>query len=166
MPTIAIVLCKYVLAIALVRIVYLYYLNHCVHVNSWRKWTITCFNPNLLECGGDMRPQRKIMMVETTYAFVKLKHIKAAVSAGGIKFNLYDFLFPNMQLEFLKYFWTSSSGSPKFARVARKNSAWLRPQRCLSWLRNKDKDRTSVWLRIFPADLAKRRCQNNVKNNY
>ena len=32
-----------------------------------------------------MRPQRKIMMVETTYAFVKLKQIKAAVSAGGIK---------------------------------------------------------------------------------
>ena len=37
MPTIAIVLCKYVLAIALVRIVYLYYLNHCV--NSLRKFT-------------------------------------------------------------------------------------------------------------------------------
>ena len=35
-----------------------------------------------------MRPQRKIMMVETTYAFVKLKQIKAAVSAGGIKFDL------------------------------------------------------------------------------
>ena len=34
-----------------------------------------------------MRPQRKIMMVEATYAFVKLKQIKAAVSAGGIKFN-------------------------------------------------------------------------------
>ena len=84
MPTIAIVLCKYVLATALVRIVYLYYLNHCV--NSLRKWTITCFNPKLLECGGDMRPQRKIMMVETTHAFVKLKQIKAAVSAGGIKF--------------------------------------------------------------------------------
>ena len=33
-----------------------------------------------------MRPQRKIMMVEATYAFVKLKQIKAAVSAGGIKF--------------------------------------------------------------------------------
>ena len=33
-----------------------------------------------------MRPQRKIMMVETTHAFVKLKQIKAAVSAGGIKF--------------------------------------------------------------------------------
>ena len=31
-----------------------------------------------------MRPQRKIMMVETTHAFVKLKQIKAAVSAGGI----------------------------------------------------------------------------------
>ena len=44
------------------------------------------------------------------------------------QFNLYDFLFPNMQLEFLKYIWTSSSGSPKFARVARKNPAWLRPQ--------------------------------------
>jgi hypothetical protein len=29
--TIAIVLCKYVLAVALVRIVYLYYLNHCVN---------------------------------------------------------------------------------------------------------------------------------------
>ena len=35
-----------------------------------------------------MRPQRKIMMVETTHAFVKLKQIKAAVSAGGIKFEL------------------------------------------------------------------------------
>ena len=35
-----------------------------------------------------MRPQRKIMMVETTHAFVKLKQIKAAVSAGGIKFDL------------------------------------------------------------------------------
>ena len=34
-----------------------------------------------------MRPQRKVMMVETTYAFVKLKQIKAAVSAGGIQFN-------------------------------------------------------------------------------
>ena len=34
-----------------------------------------------------MRPQRKIMMVETTHAFVKLKQIKAAVSAGGIKFD-------------------------------------------------------------------------------
>ena len=34
-----------------------------------------------------MRPQRKIMMVETTHAFVKLKQIKAAVSAGGIKFK-------------------------------------------------------------------------------
>ena len=34
-----------------------------------------------------MRPQRKIMMVEATYAFVKLKQIKAAVSAGGIKFD-------------------------------------------------------------------------------
>ena len=34
-----------------------------------------------------MRPQRKIMMVEATYAFVKLKQIKAAVSAGGIKFE-------------------------------------------------------------------------------
>ena len=34
-----------------------------------------------------MRPQRKIMMVETTHAFVKLKQIKAAVSAGGIQFN-------------------------------------------------------------------------------
>ena len=34
-----------------------------------------------------MRPQRKIMMVEATYAFVKLKQIKAAVSAGGIKFS-------------------------------------------------------------------------------
>ena len=34
-----------------------------------------------------MRPQRKIMMVETTHAFVKLKQIKAAVSAGGIKFG-------------------------------------------------------------------------------
>ena len=34
-----------------------------------------------------MRPQRKIMMVETTHAFVKLKQIKAAVSAGGIKFQ-------------------------------------------------------------------------------
>ena len=33
-----------------------------------------------------MRPQRKIMMVETTHAFVKLKQIKAAVSAGGIIF--------------------------------------------------------------------------------
>ena len=33
-----------------------------------------------------------------------------------------------MHLEFLKYVWTSSSGSPKFARVARKNPAWLRPQ--------------------------------------
>ena len=36
------------------------------------------FNPNLLECGGAMRPQRKIMMVETTRAFVKLKQIKVA----------------------------------------------------------------------------------------
>ena len=27
-------------------------------------------------------------MVETTHAFVKLKQIKAAVSAGGIKFDL------------------------------------------------------------------------------
>ena len=37
-----------------------------------------------------MRPQRKIMMVETTHAFVKLigKQIKAAVSAGGIKLSL------------------------------------------------------------------------------
>ena len=34
-----------------------------------------------------MRPQRKRMMVETTHAFVKLKQIKAAVSAGGIKFE-------------------------------------------------------------------------------
>ena len=34
-----------------------------------------------------MRPQRKIMMVETTYAFVNLKQFKAAVSAGGIKFE-------------------------------------------------------------------------------
>ena len=33
-----------------------------------------------------MRPQRKIMMVETTHAFVKLKQLKAAVSAGGIIF--------------------------------------------------------------------------------
>ena len=37
-----------------------------------------------------MRPQRKIMMVETlvetTRAFIKLKQIKAAVSAGGTKF--------------------------------------------------------------------------------
>ena len=38
-----------------------------------------------------MRLQRKIMMVETiietTRAFVKLKQIKAAVSAGGTKFE-------------------------------------------------------------------------------
>ena len=39
-----------------------------------------------------MRPQRKRMLVETTYAFVKLKQIKAAVSAGGINF-LYWFLW-------------------------------------------------------------------------
>ena len=32
-----------------------------------------------------MRQQRKMMMVETTYAFVKLKQIKVAVSAGGMK---------------------------------------------------------------------------------
>ena len=38
----------------------------------------SCFNPNLLECGGAMRPQRKLMIVETTHAFVKLKQIKAA----------------------------------------------------------------------------------------
>ena len=79
MPTIAIVLCKYILAIALVRIVYLYDLNHCV--NSLQKWTITCFNPRRLECGGAMQPQRKVTMVETTHAFVKLKQFKAAVSA-------------------------------------------------------------------------------------
>ena len=37
-----------------------------------------------------MRPQRKfkIMMVETTHAFIKLKQIKAAVSAGGINLCL------------------------------------------------------------------------------
>ena len=68
-----------------------------------------------------------------------------------------------MQLEFLKYFWTSSSGSPKFARVARKNSAWLRPQGCLSRLRNKQKEHILVWFRMFPADLTKRRRQNNIK---
>ena len=34
-----------------------------------------------------MRPQRKRMMVETTRAFVKLKQNKAAVSAGGTKFQ-------------------------------------------------------------------------------
>ena len=44
------------------------------------------FNPNLLECGGDMRPQRKKMIIVTTHAFVKLKQIRAAVSAGGIIF--------------------------------------------------------------------------------
>ena len=33
-----------------------------------------------------MQPQRKIMIVETTRAFVKLNQAKAAVSAGGIKF--------------------------------------------------------------------------------
>ena len=38
-----------------------------------------------------MRPPRKIMMVETTHAFVKLKQIKATVSAGGIKFLLYQY---------------------------------------------------------------------------
>ena len=35
-----------------------------------------------------MRPQRKRMIVETTRAFVKLKQNKAAVSAGGTKFDL------------------------------------------------------------------------------
>ena len=34
------------------------------------------------------QPKMKTMMVETTHAFVKLKQIKAAVSAGGIKFSL------------------------------------------------------------------------------
>ena len=82
MPTI--VVCKYALA----RTLLLCITYHCV--NSLRKWTITCFNPNLLECGGAMRPQRKIMMVETTHAFVKLKQIKAAVSAGGIKFDWFS----------------------------------------------------------------------------
>ena len=36
---------------------------------------------------GAMRPQRNIIMIKTTHSFVKLKQIKAAVSAGGIKFN-------------------------------------------------------------------------------
>ena len=70
-------ICKYGLAIALVRIVY--YLNHCV--SGQKKG----FNSNFIECGGAMRLQRKIMMVETTHAFVKLKRIKVAMSAGGIK---------------------------------------------------------------------------------
>ena len=34
-----------------------------------------------------MRAQRKVMVVGTTHSFVKLKQIKAAVSAGGIKFE-------------------------------------------------------------------------------
>jgi hypothetical protein len=44
-----------------------------------------------------MRPQRKIMMVETTHAFVKLKQIKAAVSAGGIKFKQVQ---PHLHLQY------------------------------------------------------------------
>ena len=78
-------LCKYVLAIALVRTYY-----YCVLLESLCK-LVAKVNYNMfqsqpfIECGGAMRPQRKIMMVETTHAFVKLKQIKAAVSVGGIK---------------------------------------------------------------------------------
>ena len=79
MPTI--VLCKYVLAIALVRIVLLGSL-YCESEGS-----VACFNPNLLEHVGAMRLQQKRMMVETTRAFVKLKQNKAAVSVGGTKFT-------------------------------------------------------------------------------
>ena len=35
-----------------------------------------------------MRPQRKRMTAETKHAFVKLKLVKAAVSAGGTKLEL------------------------------------------------------------------------------
>ena len=49
--------------------------------------SVACFNPNLLEHVGPMQPQQKRMMVEITRAFVKLKQNKAAVSAGGTKFD-------------------------------------------------------------------------------
>ena len=60
MPTI--VLGKNVLAIALVR-------TYCVLLEPL---TVACFNPDLLEYVGAMRPQQR-MMVETTRAFVKLQ---------------------------------------------------------------------------------------------
>ena len=64
--------------------------NDLLHHNasSLRKWTITCFNSDLLGCGGIKKQQRKVMIVETTRAFVKLKQVKAAVSAGGIKYQI------------------------------------------------------------------------------
>ena len=48
-----------------------------------------------------MRPHRKtmIMMVETTHAFVKLKQIKAAVSAGGIKLCFCCFSVPKIDVQ-------------------------------------------------------------------
>ena len=86
MPTIAIVLCKYVLAIALVRInfVYLYDLSLCKLV---AKVNYYMFQSQTFRMWRRHAAATKIMMVEATYAFVKLKQIKAAVSAGGIKFG-------------------------------------------------------------------------------
>jgi len=36
--------------------------------------------------GGTTRQERKVMTVGTTHAVVELKQVKAAVSAGGIKY--------------------------------------------------------------------------------
>ena len=49
------------------------------------------------------------MMVETTHAFVKLKQIKAAVSAGGIKFKTRG----SPRLELCDIYYTKSAYSEK-----------------------------------------------------
>ena len=51
-----------------------------------------------------------------------------------------------MQLEFLKSFWTWSSGAPKFARVAGKNVAWLRQHARLSLVIAEYREGTHVGL--------------------
>ena len=61
------------------------------------------------------------MMVETTHAFVKLKQIKAAVSAGGIKFPENQKLFLRLENHFgqtkkltkkSSIRWQETSGTP------------------------------------------------------